>query len=409
MGKLKNIEELEKLLKDGLDGMEVPAPTEVWTAVSGASAGQASTVLSKLGSYFSSITNVVKVALFVGGISTAAIMLYKDNVTKVQSDETNTSSKAAQENTGIKAENPNQEQLEDFSNAGNQNTDNQEVGVNDRADSESDAAEITTDNEPNELEQPGTGLEQPSAEEPNPRSAVSIQSISKECCKGETRTFNSGTTAGDWFVNGQKVKSNSVVMSHRFTQGGKNVVQFRSALGLSEFPVQVQEVDLNIVVKNLHNGQYLLSLAQDIQVVRWLIDGVELSSAQSIQPILKVGKVHVAVEARSGECTFLSEQVLDIKPLGNFSSPDIFTPNNDNDNETYFVDIDNYESFVLQVFDPVNNQRVFTTQDPKVGWNGRIDNTGKECPSGVYAVKVTYKLIGEPISNKNIKLTLKRD
>jgi gliding motility-associated-like protein len=71
--------------------------------------------------------------------------------------------------------------------------------------------------------------------------------------------------------------------------------------------------------------------------------------------------------------------------------PNVFTPNNDNDNDIYFVKVKNIKDFQLVIIDQ-NNREMFRSNTPGEveGWNGR-DKSGDEAPSGSYAAIVTGK------------------
>ena len=65
MKKFENIEDFENVLKDSLSNHSVPAP-DVWSAVSSSVTGGSTSLLSQVSTYFSSISNVLKLALFAG-------------------------------------------------------------------------------------------------------------------------------------------------------------------------------------------------------------------------------------------------------------------------------------------------------------------------------------------------------
>lgn len=69
--------------------------------------------------------------------------------------------------------------------------------------------------------------------------------------------------------------------------------------------------------------------------------------------------------------------------------PNAFTPNNDGQNDTYFVKVENIQDFRLIIFDDHNNL-MFETNDPNEHWNGR-NKVGEEAPEGMYAAVVTGK------------------
>lgn len=68
-----------------------------------------------------------------------------------------------------------------------------------------------------------------------------------------------------------------------------------------------------------------------------------------------------------------------------------FSPNADGVNDVYqFHPIGDWREFKLEVFSKIG-VKVFESNDPRISWNGKINNTGEECPMGTYAVKVYLK------------------
>ena len=82
-----------------------------------------------------------------------------------------------------------------------------------------------------------------------------------------------------------------------------------------------------------------------------------------------------------------------IYPEPIISAPNVFTPNNDQDNanELFELTTENLEELQLIIFNRWGNI-VFneTSVDPdndNPAWNGQIDNSGKEAEAGVYFYK----------------------
>lgn len=78
--------------------------------------------------------------------------------------------------------------------------------------------------------------------------------------------------------------------------------------------------------------------------------------------------------------------------------PNIFTPNGDGKNDEFSIDLSSYEfsDYSLVILD-MNNQLVFTSNNPQENWNGKkVD--GDVCPTGAYI----YYLTGKTISGKTI-------
>ena len=61
----------------------------------------------------------------------------------------------------------------------------------------------------------------------------------------------------------------------------------------------------------------------------------------------------------------------------------VFTPGNDNLNETFKMQVENYKYYSLQIFNRWGEE-VFNTADPEIGWDGSNKKTGLNLPSSTY-------------------------
>ena len=83
---------------------------------------------------------------------------------------------------------------------------------------------------------------------------------------------------------------------------------------------------------------------------------------------------------------------LDIIPRITFFMPNAFTPNLDNKNDI-FIGQGYFEwakQFEMTIWNRWGEQ-IFQTTDPRVGWNGRKNNTGAYSPQGVYLYLVRFR------------------
>jgi gliding motility-associated-like protein len=78
--------------------------------------------------------------------------------------------------------------------------------------------------------------------------------------------------------------------------------------------------------------------------------------------------------------------------------PNVFTPNGDGKNDTYLVKVSGEELFELSIWNRWGG-KVFETTDAKIGWNGKVNNTGEESPEGTYYFILTYKLRGQTVES----------
>lgn len=91
-------------------------------------------------------------------------------------------------------------------------------------------------------------------------------------------------------------------------------------------------------------------------------------------------------------CTDTFTQIIDIRPESRFFMPNAFTPNADAVNDKFLGTgyIEGISDFNMTIWSRWG-EKVFETDDPTSGWNGRKNNTGNELPNDVYVYLVTYK------------------
>jgi len=101
-------------------------------------------------------------------------------------------------------------------------------------------------------------------------------------------------------------------------------------------------------------------------------------------------------------CTDTAYALIDILPIATLFMPNAFTPNNDGLNDDFIGAgfKDGLRNYTMQVWNRWGDQ-IFETNDPNQGWNGQVNNSGRNCPGGVYVYTVSY--IGPRGENKNLK------
>jgi gliding motility-associated-like protein len=72
--------------------------------------------------------------------------------------------------------------------------------------------------------------------------------------------------------------------------------------------------------------------------------------------------------------------------------PNVFTPNKASDgvNDVFDIPIRGHIMYDLKIFNRWG-QRVFASEDDKIDWNGRVNNTGAEAPEGTYYYLLKYQ------------------
>jgi gliding motility-associated-like protein len=96
-------------------------------------------------------------------------------------------------------------------------------------------------------------------------------------------------------------------------------------------------------------------------------------------------------------CTDTATAQLDVIPLVTYFLPNAFTPNFDSRHDVYkgVGVVEGMTDFELSIWARWG-ERVFFTEDPQEGWNGRKHNSGEDLPDGVYVCVVRYT---DPRSN----------
>jgi len=74
-----------------------------------------------------------------------------------------------------------------------------------------------------------------------------------------------------------------------------------------------------------------------------------------------------------------------------FKIPNVFTPNGDDKNDNFVVEIKGQELFDLKIYNRWG-ELVFESTDPATTWNGKVNNSGNDCPDGTYFYTLKYKL-----------------
>ncbi len=73
----------------------------------------------------------------------------------------------------------------------------------------------------------------------------------------------------------------------------------------------------------------------------------------------------------------------------------VFTPGTpDGKNDTYRVPIQGQDVFEIKIMNRWG-ERMFMSEDPKIQWNGKVNNTGADCPEGTYFYQLRYRFKGK--------------
>jgi gliding motility-associated-like protein len=411
MNKFKDISELEQLLKSNLQVHSTPAPPEVWSIVA-ASTGQSAGVLGQAMSFLNSTTNLLKVALFVGGIAAVGIVIHNENnapsgAKSNQAIATNQPSSTEGTPLNIldsvpqtaKTELPNSESSVQQKNANKIKT---------RIRSEENSRKIDATNlSPAPTPETFQSADKLEAVSPTQQIVVTTHTdfeiSNTQPCKGESVTLSQAIPT-NWYVNGVQVAQNTATYSLKTPEAG---VYFVSN-GNQTKTIDVSLLSLRIITEEIETGRIRCKLEEGL-IANWHLDDklVHTNASTVDLEISDVGTHVVKSTILSHPCNVTLYKTITIEPTGSINFYEIFTPDGDGINDFYTVDISGYENFSIQIFDD-NNRRIFLSQSPEKKWNGKVNNKGEACKIGTYYAKISYKLKGENPQVKTIKLVLKR-
>jgi len=100
----------------------------------------------------------------------------------------------------------------------------------------------------------------------------------------------------------------------------------------------------------------------------------------------------------SNGCTSSAIIIVDIECI-DFLVPNVFTPNGDGDNDLFVIHAEREPIYSIEIYDRWG-VKMYSSANAAAYWNGKIDNTGKEVPDGVY-----YYIIKADCGGKNYNHT----
>ncbi len=96
-----------------------------------------------------------------------------------------------------------------------------------------------------------------------------------------------------------------------------------------------------------------------------------------------------------------------VDPIYNVWSPTAFTPNGDGGNEGFRPVATGIKQYRLQILDRWGNV-VFKSSDPQEEWNGRVGNSGADCPQGTYVWSLFTVDYGDsPVEQQGVLLLIR--
>jgi len=88
-------------------------------------------------------------------------------------------------------------------------------------------------------------------------------------------------------------------------------------------------------------------------------------------------------------CTDTATQLIDVIPKALYFLPNAFRPDGQNSIYRGTGALGFISQFEMNIYDRWG-QKIFTSTDPAIGWNGRKNNTGNMMPAGVYICQVRF-------------------
>lgn len=413
MKKFENISDFEKLLKDQLSDHSTPAPKDVWSNVA-ASTSQGAGLFAQLSAYFSSVTNVLKVALFAGGIASIGIIIVNENQTEVPTTDSITPIESIEEDSEandkqsdimldqLDTDTPGETAILKETKPTSQGS-NQTVALQHE---QQDDGLNTLPEVPNNI--PNEEVIETNREPDENITSITASVSNLSPCIGEEIDLISNQ-AGIWFLNKTPISSQGTLSKYKVPEKGTYQIEFRTQDFAESFTIDASSNEITIAEGIETDGLKEFSLVDPSSKANWFLDGKLLSTETNniSLKVLKVGTHLLRAESVNKTCSSSSEYAFKIKPTGSIKTYNVFTPDGDGRNDTYVVEIENYDFFSIQIFDNQMNL-LFASQNPNNEWNGNNQRTGEEVPSGEYSAKINYKLRGEEPTTKNIRLTLKR-
>lgn len=404
MKRFKNISEFEKLVKDQLENHSSPPPSSIIENFDFSSLKQPSAKTAKLIELIKNPIQAIKIASIVGASATMLFFALENKNTPTK---------------GIKSGMPEETYTSAVDSAANlQNTESIKKELTDIP----KEFKIVKNDTTNSLIQPlQTEITQ---EVENPISTKVIEDKSSNSinytpdnivvsnanpCIGEMITLKS-KTKGDWYINDRILSRNTDQIEYKTDSDKPISVGFVNEYGKTYEVIKGINNDYQIITKKINSTEFSFSISNQEILVNWYLDGLliventnkcQLNEKQVGEHVIKTIPVDVP-------CAKESKSTFQVKGTGSIKFFNVFTPNGDGTNDEYPVEIKNYETYQILIYDQIKNQIVFTSNDPNNRWDGSINNQGENCPPGEYLAKINYTLNGEKAQTKNIKFTLIR-
>ncbi|MFN4083341.1 MAG: gliding motility-associated C-terminal domain-containing protein [Bacteroidia bacterium] len=234
-------------------------------------------------------------------------------------------------------------------------------------------------------------------------------------------------------------KTNFVMdTSFRYTYGNPGlyriVLQSTRVIPSAPLCIQYDTVSVRAVtvkadfnIDSLGNSRFFLDNKTDSTIARryiwriyeengneWRVVNVPNNSSEFFSFLLDmkndtgIYKVCLWAYTADPECEDSTCKMLENRFRIRVNIPNVFTPNGDGRNDFFKIDIEGEELYDLRIYNRWGGL-VFQSQDSRVLWNGKVNNTGDVCPEGTYYFIFKYRLRTENEQTVRGTVTLIRD
>ena len=175
-----------------------------------------------------------------------------------------------------------------------------------------------------------------------------------------------------------------------------------SSTGITQdtiFPSEIKPSDINISKSRIQNPDILFYKQPESDPVSQkplndtVIKVIKNNEPEINEPVIKpeppVKKVEIKETKKEDKKEIPKEEPVE-NPVFQ-EPPNVFTPNGDNLNDIFKIEVENEKMFFLQIFDD-EGKKVFETTDKNMCWDGKNRNTGEMCKKGIYKYKYMYEL-----------------
>lgn len=173
---------------------------------------------------------------------------------------------------------------------------------------------------------------------------------------------------------------------------------------------EVKPIIADLVIEKQNNQYVKFDVnGENIQRIEWYFGDGKSSSDNSPEHFYEepgTFEVQAIIHGESGDKLEKSIKV-NVEVIGKFTKlPNAFTPNNDGQNDEFFVEFEGIDELQLNVFNK-RQELIFSTNDPNFRWRG-YDSKGEIVAEGEYIYVIIARDKAGNVINKYKTLTITR-